>query len=348
MNKLSARDGALAVSPYAGIVSPAYWVLEPDRSVVEPRFLHYLLRSKPYLMEMGRRSKYMPPAQFDLAWDQFRTIPLTLPSLDIQRRLAHFLDEQVALLDRALLLRQQQATLLSQWMDAQYLKTLQEVSAIKPAGLDRPEEEHGWLRLSQLLDQLTNGYVGPTRDLLVDEGVPYLQSLHIKRGGIDFDRRPYYVPQEWVAQRPRIRLRIDDLLIVQTGALGESALVGEEFVGASCHALLIARVDRSLVVPRFLWHTLQSDWGREILLRERTGALHPHLEAGKIRDVHLPAPSLPDQQVIVDILDKVRLEADQARQMVERHIPLIEERKQALITAAVSGQFDVTAARAVA
>ncbi len=83
----------------------------PDVTRVEPTYLHYMLRSGRYLGEIGRRSKYMPPAQFDLPWEQFRTLPLELPSLEAQRRVADFLDDQVALLDRAIHLRQQQAVL---------------------------------------------------------------------------------------------------------------------------------------------------------------------------------------------------------------------------------------------
>ncbi len=114
VNKLSARDGALAVSAFDGIVSPAYWVFVLDRQLVHPRYVHYLLRSSLYQTEIGRRSKYMPPAQFDLPWEQFRSIPLALPDPDEQRRIAKFLDDQITRLDRAVKLRQQQIKLFAE------------------------------------------------------------------------------------------------------------------------------------------------------------------------------------------------------------------------------------------
>jgi type I restriction enzyme S subunit len=101
VNKLSARDGALAVSKLHGIVSPAYWVLRLNEDLVWPRFLHYYLRSSPVLGEIWRRSKFMLPAQFDLPWDQFRSLHLDLPPLDQQRSIADFLDGEVARVDAA-------------------------------------------------------------------------------------------------------------------------------------------------------------------------------------------------------------------------------------------------------
>jgi type I restriction enzyme S subunit len=40
----------------------------------------------------------------------------------------------------------------------------------------------GWkaIQLARVKTKLTNGFVGPTRDILREEGVRYLQSLHVK------------------------------------------------------------------------------------------------------------------------------------------------------------------------
>jgi len=56
----------------------------------------------------------------------------------------------------------------------------------------------GWkaIQLARMSTKLTNGFVGPTRDILRDEGVRYLQSLHIKGGRIIFDA-PYFVAEQW-------------------------------------------------------------------------------------------------------------------------------------------------------
>src|SRR5690606_24552908 len=74
-NKLRTWQGGLGMSRFRGIVSPAYFVCRPIRQF-EPRFLHYLLRSAPYLAEFTRISKFMPPSQFDILWDDLRLVPI--------------------------------------------------------------------------------------------------------------------------------------------------------------------------------------------------------------------------------------------------------------------------------
>jgi type I restriction enzyme S subunit len=113
VNRLWARFGAYGVSEFDGLISPAYWVLKPDASKVDGRFLHSLLRSSTYLAEIRRLSKDMPPNGFDLPWDLFKRIVLDLPSLASQREIANCIDDETARID-ALIEKKQNITKLTQ------------------------------------------------------------------------------------------------------------------------------------------------------------------------------------------------------------------------------------------
>ena len=97
-NKLRTWQGGLGFSRYEGLVSPAYFVCRPSTRA-EPRFLHYLLRSAPYLAELTRVSKFMPPSQFDILWDDLSVVPISTPEIDIQREIADYLDAETARID---------------------------------------------------------------------------------------------------------------------------------------------------------------------------------------------------------------------------------------------------------
>jgi type I restriction enzyme, S subunit len=75
MNQLGKPHGALGVSQYVGIISPAYFVATIG-SDAEPRFIHHLLRTRLYISEYERRGKFMPPSQFDISWEDFRSTQL--------------------------------------------------------------------------------------------------------------------------------------------------------------------------------------------------------------------------------------------------------------------------------
>jgi type I restriction enzyme S subunit len=282
-----------------------------------------------------------------LGAESLRGMPILIPSIEAQRRVADFLSDHIARIDFATRLREQQIETLEDrancvadlclmqrgWSEPQTL----EAEALYPL----PD---GWraARLSQVLRQLTNGYVGPTRDILVDEGVRYIQGMHIKDGEIDFDRRHFYVTPEWHAERPRIHLRAGDVLVVQTGDIGKVAVVPPDFGEASCHALQILRVRPEFVSGDYLAAYLSSSFGYHSLLSRATGALHPHLEGG-IRSVPVVLPPLEVQTDIVEEVTEIRRSIRQAQAVMREQVALLQERKRSLITAAVTGEFDVSA-----
>jgi type I restriction enzyme S subunit len=317
---------------------------------IDPRFANYCFQSKPFLDRgeatmVGVAGQKRVPELFLLDYD------IAIDSAVVQCQIADFLDAETARIDALIEKRRRMIALLEE-RKTLLLPTALEVRGFRwGTSLHEPQVDGGlppyWAvaRLSVVLDQLTNGYVGPTRDVLVEEGVKYIQSLHIKDGKIDFTRGPYYVPPEWHQERPRIHLRPDDVLIVQTGDIGQVAVVPQNFGPASCHALQIARVRRHLLTGDYLGAYLRSPFGRQSLLCRVTGALHPHLEGG-IRDIPVLLPPLDVQDAVVAEVRTESARLDQLRVNLLRQIDLLREHRRALITAAVTGQLDITKAAA--
>lgn len=94
LNKMKTWQGSLGVSKHQGIVSPAYIVCEL-RNDVHPRFIHYLLRSSPYVYEYNRISYGVRLGQWDMRYDEFKRIPIYLPPTDEQDQIARFLDARL-------------------------------------------------------------------------------------------------------------------------------------------------------------------------------------------------------------------------------------------------------------
>ncbi|QRX92333.1 restriction endonuclease subunit S [Streptomyces noursei] len=317
---------------------------KPDE--LDSRFAYYWLGCRPFQEYVYAALVVGATNQIELNRDRLGDAPIPLPPLEEQRRIADFLDAETARIDELAEATEGQRILVSERRGAAFQESVREEGGPSLDSLDPGCRDDDWSMepLNRVLRQLTNGYVGPTRDLFVANGVPYLQSLHIKNGRVDFSRRPYYVQSQWAAERPRIRLGFEDLLIVQTGAIGEVGIVDQDFVGASCHALLIARTHRNLLLPRYMWHAFRSHWGRHALLREQTGALHPHLEAGNVRFMKIPVPSVASQLRVMERTEEITRDAERVGAALERRTKLQAERRQALITAAVTGQFDVSTA----
>lgn len=202
--------------------------------------------------------------------DKVRSFKLQVPPLSEQRAIADFLDRETARIDTLIeeqqrlvdLLRERRASVVDMALTRHGLHI---PHAFEDYGSHLPT---GWklILLGRTLRQLTNGFVGPTRDILVETGIRYIQGTHIKSGRIEFDRRPFFVSQDWHELRPRIHLREGDVLIVQTGDIGKVAVVPPDFGEASCHALQIARTDRNIVSGEYLAAFLSSRIGYQSLV----------------------------------------------------------------------------------
>lgn len=321
-------------------------VARPRAGQITGSYLNWLFRSPNFRRE-GEASMYGAGGQKRVSDDFVRNFTWSFPPVEEQIAIEMFLDRETAKIDALIAVQEKLLALLAEKRQAT-------ISHAVTRGLDpgAPMKDSGipWLgevpanwvvrSMSSISTKITNGYVGPTRDVLVDEGIRYLQSLHIKGNTIRFDS-PYYVRKEWSDAHRKSILEAGDVLIVQTGDIGQSAVVTEAFAGCNCHALIIVAPVRSELDGRWLSWVLNSGYGVHSLLSIQTGALHPHLNCGNVKGLYVPLPPLPEQKQIVEHIQNVidRYEALIGNAKIA--IALLSERRSALISAAVTGKIDV-------
>lgn len=318
-------------------------LLRPNAEKLVSRYLYYCLQSADVRRQLSDAST--KNTQSNIAMSDLAALRILLRPPSEQRTIADDLDREMAEIDALIDRKQRMIALLAEREARAFQGAVERRGVVFPRDLEADWRDgqlpDGWrlMHLSRALVQLTNGYVGPTRDILVADGIPYIQSVHIKGGRIDFGRRPFFVARAWHDERPRIHLRAGDVLIVQTGDIGQVAVVPEGFGEASCHALQIARVRRDLLSGEYLGAYLRSPFGYQSLLCRATGALHPHLEAS-IRDV---AVVIPPKSAQVQILSEVNRDQERDRVLSGKlvyEIALLRERREAVIEA-VTGPLDL-------
>ena len=98
-NKLLAWMGAVGVSHYDGVTSPAYDILMPIVDLV-PDYYHHLFRTRIYLQQFKQRSRGIMDMRLRLYFDQFGQIPILVPPLHEQHAIVNFYEEAVVDIDR--------------------------------------------------------------------------------------------------------------------------------------------------------------------------------------------------------------------------------------------------------
>lgn len=100
VNPMWLVGGAVAVSDKRGCVSPDYRVFKLS-SDVEPRFLHHVLRTKPYIEQYKLYTRAETTFDRRVQQADLDNLPLSLPPIAEQRRVAEELDEQTRLVEQA-------------------------------------------------------------------------------------------------------------------------------------------------------------------------------------------------------------------------------------------------------
>ena len=307
-------------------------IVRPRPSQIEPKFLFWTLKSDPTMGQWNVRAAGVTRVGLRSADLTKATIPL--PPLDEQRRIAKFLDAETAQID----------TLIAE--QERFIALLHER---RGAVLQLPLTSLDWrVPLRAITSLIQTGPFGS--QLKSDEyefsGVPVINPSHIVKGCIA-PSPDISVSAAKAKDLRRHAFATGDVVVARRGDLGRCAVVTTSAAGYLCgtgSALVRPKPDR--ILPEFLALIFGSRQTRETLALESVGATMDNLNADIIGSLRFPLPSVAEQQKILTDLASQAARIDNLIAEAEHNIALSKERRAALITAAVTGQIDVSTERA--
>jgi len=253
----------------------------PDATKIDLGYLHRWLTSveaKRYLI--GVASKTAQPA---LSLGKIKGLPLPLPPLAEQRRIAEVLGQAEALrAKRRGALAQLESLTQSLFLD------LFGDPVINPKCFPK-------CKVSEAVSRLTNGFVGPTRDIYHETGVPYLLARHVKANRLRFDGKTF-ISAAFNRKHSKSILKAGDVLLVQSGHVGESAVVPPDHEGHNCHAMIVITPRPELLSGHFLSQLFSTAAMRRAFGGIETGITLAHLNCRDVRELSIPLPPLELQR----------------------------------------------------
>lgn len=275
--------------------------------------------------------------------------PIALPPLDEQVSIAAFLDRETAKIDTLVEEQRRLMELLKEKRQAvishAVTKGLDPMAPMKDSGIEwLGEVPAHWLLLplTRVVRQFVD-YRGATPNK-VDEGVPLLTAATIKEGVIDHGRDPVFISEaEYGTRMTRGFPARGDRLLTTEAPLGEAALIEDERV-APGQRMILMKMEPHRMLSRYLLAHFRSLFGQSELWTRASGSTASGIRADRLRASLVLVPPLAEQEAIADhIVEKTR-SFDDVQEQAQHIIALLQERRAALISAAVTGKIDVRAA----
>lgn len=292
-----------------------------------PEFLFYFLLRDEF-REEGARVMTGAVGHKRVPKDYLETLQVPLPPLDEQKRIVAVLDAAFEGLTRA---RTHVETNLQNARElfAQGVEAL--FARIEPSDLKQ-------MRLGSIVTRLTNGYVGPTRNIYQESGVPYLLARHVKNNRLRFDGKTF-VSDEFNQKHKKSMLKAGDVLLVQSGHIGHCAVVPESHQGDNCHAMIVLSAMPDILTGHYLSAVLNTPAQQREFQKIRTGSTVPHLTCKLVKEMKLPVPTLHLQDRLVAEIDNLRLAMDKIERNYTNKLQDLDDLRQSLLQKAFAGEL---------
>lgn len=318
--------------------------IEP--SPLSPEFsFYYMSGSRKYLFDFTQTA--IP--QITVA--EVGQNPIVVPPMAEQSKIARFLDRETAQIDDLIGKQERLIELLVEKRQAiithavtKGLDVTAPMRASKTQWLDGAPAHWFKVKLGWAFSFL-NGDRGsnyPSRDDFQADGVPFINAGHLSGDGIDMNSMNF-ISSEKYEELGGAKLRAGDVLYCLRGSLGKHALLADLAEGALASSLVALRPRRpALVSPAYLTLLLKSPAAETQLTIIASGSAQPNMSVENLRSFSFSVPPLEEQRMILQHVNKECDRLNRIESTARAMIRKLQERRSALVSAAVTGKINVT------
>lgn len=174
-------------------------------------------------------------------------------------------------------------------------------------------------------------------------GIPFLVISNVNKGKLDFSETRF-VPQDYYDKLTDTRKpESGDVLYTLVGTYGIPVLVDTDQAFCFQRHMALLKPKEDVILQRYLWYALQEkDFYREAT-RIAKGTAQLTVPIKGLRQLTIPMASLPEQQEIVAVLDRLLGREEEVRQSAESVLAAIDSMKQSILARAFRGELGVGA-----
>ena len=345
-NKMRMWQGAIGVSDYDGIVSPAYIILN-TRDKLYARYFHYLYRTEMFIAEANRHSYGLCSDMNSLRYEDFKTIYSPFPPRDDVERILIFLDPKTAEIDEAIAKKQRLIELLKEkkgiLINQAVTKGLNPNVPMHDSGVEWIGEiPASWTtcKLKHSVKFVSGGTPSKENKSFWGDEVPWVspKDMKVKYISDSIDK----ITHRAVKMTNLKLLQPGCVLIVVRGMiLAKKIPVALTMVPATINQDMKAILPSEGLNPTYLMFLLDSLHDQLSTVLEESGHGTKTLPTDQLGLFTLPVPSLGEQKAIVSHVRKLDTAFNETTSIIEGQIEQLAAFRNTLIAEAVTGKIRI-------
>lgn len=284
-----------------------------------------------------------------LTTGNLNSFEVPLPPLTERNQISNFLDYETRKIDHLIEKQQQLIELLKEKRQAvishAVTKGLDRNVPMKDSGVEWLGEvpEHWQTPCTKYLLEIPITDGPHETPQFVDEGIPFISAEAIHKGKINFDKKRGYIkPELNDIYSKKYSPKLEDIYMVKSGATtGKVAMVETEEKFNIWSPLAVFRCNKIKILPKFLLAVFNSNHFYDALVLNWSYGTQQNIGMGVLSNIEIPCPPINEQEEIIQHIDNELKVFKNLENKANHAIQLMQERRTALISAAVTGKIDV-------
>lgn len=172
-------------------------------------------------------------------------------------------------------------------------------------------------KLDTIFGKIRNAFVGTATPYYVKEGHFYLESNNVKDGKIN-RKNEIFINDEFYYKQSDKWLREGDIVMVQSGHVGHTAVIPPELNNIAAHALIMFTDPKEEISPHFLNFQFQTDKVKTKLSAITTGNTIKHILSSEMKEFEMFFSDHEEQTQIGNYFQKLNALINQHQQKHEK------------------------------
>lgn len=310
------------------------------------QFYKYFIESKAYQSQLESLVKSSAQGGIYMG-DLINTVVINCP-LDEQVKIANFLDHETAKIDSLIAKQEKLIELLKEKRQAvishAVTKGLNPDVNMKDSGVEwlgQVPEHWEILKFDYAINTVSD--IDHYMPNSVDEGIPYVMTGDLQDfvSDIDFESCKKVAYSDYQKLSRKIKTTKDDIIFARYATIGTLSYVDVDKEFLVSYSCVTIKSNPLRTTGKYLSYYLKSQAFLQAIQQQINSNTQGNVGVDSLRNVKIILPLLSEQDAIIEFLKVELSKMDNLIDKAQSAIQLMQERRTALISSAVTGKIDV-------